>query len=633
MHDPAEEVQFRRVDRARRRVVGEPLHTREHPVEEELRCKRGDSEIEALDTETRNAEQDADKGRHQTAEQDRRQNRQRRNLQRHDLDAGAELVGAIGADRHEGAAAERKLAAIAGEDVEADGSERQDQERDEDRANEILAAERPDVEVRHHRHANEDEGEQHPQRDPILTDREHLHVRGVAGLELSGLTIEHCLHSLDDAFAEQPLRAEHQDGKRQHVSEPVFDAAADRRPEIGLRELFARADDEPAPDRAGHRGETADDEHRQRLEREERDRELHAELGAPYGRGDERDEAGDEPDDEPDPRDRNANRLRGGMIVGDRTQCAAGLGALEEHGETRDKHAGDQPAPDVELVHQDATGEKALAEEPCVGREQAERIDLRAEDHLRDAFKHEGDADGGHEQRQSVLIDQRSEHKAFDDPGRDRHDDCGEAQSQDDRGPDREALRDEEVERAHEREACEQHHRALREVEHAGCLEDQHEPERDQRIEHAGQETAEQDFEELTEGDHAVALQRADNAGGCASPPPVSEANGGEGSGVGGSENAKPPTPAHCVRRPSPPLRGGRVKAAAPMLKEEREPISAPLRDTRRSPPGSSSPRPACHQRSSRRGPAPPRGPRGPSPRPCRARSARWSFRNSRSRR
>ncbi len=49
---------------------------------------------------------------------------------------------------------------------------------------------------------------------------------------------------------------------------------------------------------------------------------------------------------------------------------------------------------------------------------------------------------------------------------------------------------------ARHRERREQHHRALREIEHAGGLEDQHEAERDQRIQHAGHQAAEQGFEE-----------------------------------------------------------------------------------------------------------------------------------------
>ena len=161
-------------------VVGEPLHADEHPVEEELRGKRRDREIEPLDAQARHAEQDADERRHQPAEQDAPEHRQRRNVDGENLqrnhDAGAELVGAVGADRHERAAAERELAAIAGEDVQADRGERQDQERNEDGAQQIFAAQRPDLERVEHRDADEREDQQGPERDAILANREDRHV-------------------------------------------------------------------------------------------------------------------------------------------------------------------------------------------------------------------------------------------------------------------------------------------------------------------------------------------------------------------------------------------------------------------------------------------------------------------------
>ena len=47
-----------------------------------------------------------------------------------------------------------------------------------------------------------------------------------------------------------------------------------------------------------------------------------------------------------------------------------------------------------------------------------------------------------------------------------------------------------------ERQRGEQHHGALREIEHAGGLEDQHEAERDQRVEHAGEQAADQGFQD-----------------------------------------------------------------------------------------------------------------------------------------
>src|SRR3546814_10076188 len=64
---------------------------------------------------------------------------------------------------------------------------------------------------------------------------------------------------------------------------PLFrslDRAADQRPEEDLRHLLARADDEAADDGAGYRGKAAEDEHRQRFQRDQRKRELHSCLGA-----------------------------------------------------------------------------------------------------------------------------------------------------------------------------------------------------------------------------------------------------------------------------------------------------------------------------------------------------------------
>ena len=62
------------------------------------------------------------------------------------------------------------------------------------------------------------------------------------------------------------------------------------------------------------------------------------------------------------------------------------------------------------------------------------------------------------------------------------------------------------LEQADEGERGEEHHRALREVEHARRLVDQHEAERDERVHHAREQAADQHFEE--EG-HARAVLSA----------------------------------------------------------------------------------------------------------------------------
>ena len=113
------------------------------------------------------------------------------------------------------------------------------------------------------------------------------------------------------------------------------------RAEQHLGELLAGADDQPADDRARDRGEAAEDQHRQRLERDQRDRELHAELGAPHHAGGKRDDAGDRPHDQPDRVERDADRLRRLVVVGDRAQRAADARDLEEDREHRDQDGAD----------------------------------------------------------------------------------------------------------------------------------------------------------------------------------------------------------------------------------------------------------------------------------------------------
>jgi len=58
-------------------------------------------------------------------------------------------------------------------------------------------------------------------------------------------------------FSPKRPRPHQQEKERNHVGKPRFDAAADVGTEVDLGELFARADDESADDRAGDRLEAA----------------------------------------------------------------------------------------------------------------------------------------------------------------------------------------------------------------------------------------------------------------------------------------------------------------------------------------------------------------------------------------
>src|SRR5262245_12208369 len=84
----------------------------------------------------------------------------------------------------------------------------------------------------------------------------------------------HPSNPLDDALAEKALRAKQQKHERDDIGEPGFDAAAEQWPPIELAELLADPDDDPAYDGPGDRGEPAQNEDRQRLERNDLQREF-----------------------------------------------------------------------------------------------------------------------------------------------------------------------------------------------------------------------------------------------------------------------------------------------------------------------------------------------------------------------
>ncbi len=60
------------------------------------------------------------------------------------------------------------------------------------------------------------------------------------------------LDALNMAFTEQTFGTYQQEQQGQHVGEPVFDPAANKRPQIDFGEFFARAHNQAADNRARH---------------------------------------------------------------------------------------------------------------------------------------------------------------------------------------------------------------------------------------------------------------------------------------------------------------------------------------------------------------------------------------------
>ena len=185
------------------------------------------------------------------------------------------------------------------------------------------------------------------------------------------------------------------------------------------------------------------------------------------------------------------------MVVGHGPQRATDAGALEEDRQAGDQQARDHRRPDVELVHQDTAVEQRFEnEQRILGQADVERVNVGAEYGLRQTFDEEGDADRGHKQDDAFLIDELAQHHTFGGPSDDRHHGGCEGEGRRKSQPERPVPLLEDVECTDQRQRRCQHHGALGEVEHARGLEDQHETQRDQRIEYARQQAADQHFEE-----------------------------------------------------------------------------------------------------------------------------------------
>src|SRR5262249_5622986 len=140
------------------------------PLQKELRGKRGNGEIEALDAQRRQSKQKPDEQGHHAAEQENENEIGFRQSQR-------EIVCRIGAHRHEPARTERELAAIAGKKVEAERRDGKNQDRDQHLGIEILAGKQ--------RHAKKSEGDQQNDKPAVLKNRKDRLIRLIRRLELA----------------------------------------------------------------------------------------------------------------------------------------------------------------------------------------------------------------------------------------------------------------------------------------------------------------------------------------------------------------------------------------------------------------------------------------------------------------
>jgi len=179
------------------------------------------------------------------------------------------------------------------------------------------------------------------------------------------------------------------------------------------------------------------------------------------------------------------------VAVSDGAQRTPDARFLEKHCERRDHDRCDHRGSDVDLLQRHEPSENLEVDRSV------RQVQVIRDHHLRVAAEHEfaepdeevGQAERRHEQDDVGLVDQRAEHQPLDADGEHEHHADG----------DEEREKGRKVARPHapsaqlridsdQGERGEHHHDALREFENPRSLEDQHEAERDQRIEHAGDE-------------------------------------------------------------------------------------------------------------------------------------------------
>ena len=166
---PAEQFDRRRRHRARRRVVGEPLDA-QRTAQSMKNCAASVATARyrplMRSSECRTATP--------TSGGDARRRAPARSGSCSAVDADREVVGRVGADRHEGAGAERDLAAVADQDVQADAPPATGSGTGSGSA-------REQVSLRQQRHDDEGERRAAPISDAVLRDRKDLLVGAVAG--------------------------------------------------------------------------------------------------------------------------------------------------------------------------------------------------------------------------------------------------------------------------------------------------------------------------------------------------------------------------------------------------------------------------------------------------------------------
>ncbi|BAQ46434.1 tungsten-containing formylmethanofurandehydrogenase, subunit B [Methylobacterium aquaticum] len=286
---------------------------------------------------------------------------------------------------------------------------------------------------------------------------------------------------LRDAFAEDALRAQGQEGDEDDEREGVLVGHRD----VGRAEGLDDAESKPADDGARDVAEPADDGGGKRLQRDggaHLDR--HEQHGCHQDAGDAAQHRAVHEGQHDHPGDRDAEQCRHLLVLGGRLELLADQGVLEEPVLERHQHRGHGDDQQVLGVEVDRADQEALRLE-----DRRQHLRLRPVERERGVGEEDRGADGRDDHRQVGAVAQRIIDAEVEQGAERRHAADGEQEGQPVR-PLQVDGEDHHQEGGHHREL------ALREVHHVGGAEDQHEAERHERVDGADADPREEKLED-----------------------------------------------------------------------------------------------------------------------------------------
>ncbi|OIQ69828.1 hypothetical protein GALL_485660 [mine drainage metagenome] len=187
------------------------------------------------------------------------------------------------------------------------------------------------------------------------------------------------------------------------------------------------------------------------------------------------------------------------MVIGDRTQSTSGDGFLEKKRQQPDQYGRDHGGVQVFRIDHEAAIKHVLKRQKGVlGHTDVNAVNVTAKQGLPNTVQKIADAQGGHQQGGSFLVDQMTQCQTLNQPRHDKHDGTGTDKSQQIDGHlvVQAGVQRQPFGKARHRQGRKQHHGTLGEIEHARGFVNQHKTQRHQGIQHARHQAAQQCFNE-----------------------------------------------------------------------------------------------------------------------------------------